>query len=102
MTGKMANTIGVAPRRPAQPSISRSGTLNPQATTSVASGRATTAVKMANAPPVRTTSPSRDGNTSSPSNRNSPSWATQATPSWKVTIVRRAGVETVPITSPAR
>ena len=29
VTGKVANTIGVAPRRPAQPSISRSGSVNP-------------------------------------------------------------------------
>ena len=48
VTGKVANTIGVAPRRPAQPSSSRSRQREAaSATTSAASGRATAAVMRA-------------------------------------------------------
>ncbi len=52
--------------------------------------------------PRARSSPRSSGNTSRPRIRNSASWAIQATPSWKVTIVRRAGVVAVPSTSPAR
>ena len=38
------------------------------------------------------TSPSGLGKTSSPSRTKSPIWATHPTPSWKATMVRRAGM----------
>ena len=100
VTGKVANTIGVAPRRPAQPSISRSGSVNPYATISAASGRASSAVTMAIAVPSGMNSISSRGLTSRPSSRKSASCATHARPSWKVMIVRRAGEEALPITRP--
>ena len=104
VTAKVANTTGTAPRRPAQPSTSFSPTLNPwpTVTTSAASGRANTAVATAIAVPSSAIAPRSSGNTSRPRIRNRESWAIQARPSWKVTIVRRAGVVAVPSTSPAR
>ena len=104
MTGKIANTIGVAPRSPAQPSISRSRrSKSARSVNSTAdSGRAIAAVTIAIAAPSGMMSSSSLGNTRSPSIRKRPSCATQARPSWKVTIVRRAGVDAVPSTSPAR
>ena len=50
--------------------------------------------------PRARSSPRSSGNTSRPRIRNSASWAIQARPSWKVTIVRRAGVVAVPSTRP--
>jgi hypothetical protein len=104
VTAKVANTTGTAPRSPAQPSTIFSPTLKPwpTVTSSVASGRAITAVTSAIAVPSSAIAPRSSGNTSSPRIRNSASWAIQARPSWKVTIVRRAGVVAVPSTSPAR
>ena len=52
--------------------------------------------------PSSATSPSSDGNTSSPSTRNMTTWASQPMPSWKVTIVRLAGICADPSASPAR
>ena len=103
-TANVANTIGTAPRRPAQPSTSFSPVVNPwrTVTSSAASGRAKTAVTSAIAVPSSAMSPRSPAFTSSPSSRNSPSCATHARPSWKVMIVRRAGDEALPRTRPVR
>ena len=74
--------------------------VNPCATSSAASGRAITAVTIAIAVPSGMMSIRSPGFTSRPSSRKSPSWATQARPSWKVMIVRRAGEVALPITRP--
>jgi hypothetical protein len=104
VTGNVANTIGVPPRSPAQPSISRSRRLNfaPSVEMTAAAGRAIAAVTNAIAAPSGMMSTSWAGNTSRPSVRKRPSCATHASPSWKVTIVRLAGDEAVPSTRPAR
>ena len=104
VTGNVANTIGVAPRRPAQPSSNRSRSEKwlSAVTITAATGRATAAVMRAIAIDCHALSSSWCGNTSSPSVRKSPSCATQASPSWNVTIVRLAGVDAVPSTRPAR
>ena len=85
-TGKVARTTGTAPRRPAQPSTSRSADAKPlnAVATNTASGRATTAARRASTVPSTATSPRSAGNTSRPSVKNMPSCATQARPSWKV------------------
>jgi hypothetical protein len=92
-TGKVASQIGVAPRRPAQPSIARSR--RPSGESSVAakaaSGRATRIRAAERARPSSATSLSVLGKTSSPSRMKRPICATQPTPSWKATIVRRPG-----------
>ena len=48
------------------------------------------------------TSPSLLGKTSRPSRMKRPIWATQPTPSWKATIVRRAGIRAEPSASAVR
>ncbi len=64
------------------------------------SGRAAIATTNASTVPSTTTSPSCDGNTSSPSARNMTTWASQPIPEWKVTIVRLAGIWADPSQSP--
>ena len=103
-TGKVASQIGVAPRRPAQPSIARSRRSNgaKSVATKAASGRATKISTAESARPSSATSASVLGKTSSPSRMKRPIWATQPTPSWKATIVRRAGIRPEPRASAVR
>jgi hypothetical protein len=104
ITGNVARTTGTAPRRPAQPSSSRSRTVKRSSAVPriVAAGRATTTRISASSVPSITTSPSWLGKTSSPSARNIEICATQASPWWKVMIVRFAGTVAVPRIRPAR
>ncbi len=103
ITGNVASTTGTAPRRPAQPSTTRSATPKPirGVETNTASGRATTVTTKASTVPSTTNSPSCAGFTSSPSARNITTWASQPMPSWKVMIVRLAGIRADPSARPA-
>jgi hypothetical protein len=102
ITGNVASTTGTAPRSPAHPSAIRSGTEKPRpmVPANAAIGRATNTSSSASRIPSSHTAPKSDGKTSSPRTRNMPSCATHARPSWKVVIVRRAGVDELPITRP--
>ena len=72
-------------------------------TISAASGRATTAVTMRDrGRPRGMISTARAGSRAARAAGRAPSCATQARPSWKVMIVRRAGEDALPITRPAR
>ena len=97
-TGKVASQIGIAPRRPAQPSISRSRLSNGDSAlaTKAASGRATKISTTATSSAAPAWSSSPLGKTSSPSNTNSEIWAIQERPWWKAIVVWRAGIGPVP------
>ncbi len=92
-TGKVASQIGVAPRSPAQPSIAARAARRGKGGRGEGGERAGDQDQTAeSASPSSATSSSVLGKTSSPSRMKRPIWATQPTPSWKATIVRRAGM----------
>ena len=103
MTGKVASQIGIAPRSPAQPSISRSRALNGEKTlaANAASGRATNISAAESSRPSTATSPSPLGKTNSPSRAKSEICETQESPWWKAIVVRLAGIAPVPSPSAA-
>ena len=84
----------MAPRSPAQPSSSawRSGMRPTRVATSAASGRATNMSTPAISSASPTMSPNSLGKTSSPRVKKTAIWLTQASPSWKSSTVRRAGI----------
>ena len=102
-TGKVASQIGIAPRRPAQPSISRSRLSNgaKALATKAASGRATKISTAESSRPSPATSTRPLGKTSRPSRTKSEIWATQERPWWKAIVVWRAGTGPVPRISAA-
>ena len=103
-TGKVASQIGIAPRRPAQPSISRSRLSNGDRAlaTKAASGRAT---KISTAESEQRFAGddrlSPLGNTSRPSSTKSEICATHESPWWKAIVVWRAGIGPLPRISAA-
>ena len=104
ITGKVASTTGTAPRRPAQPTTTRSPAVkrsNAVASAAVR-GRAMKTSKSASAVPSSQTSSSLLGNTSSPRARNIAIWATQPRPWWKTVTVCLAGMRAEPSIRPAR
>ena len=103
-TGKVASQIGVAPRSPAQPSITFSRTLNEvnAVARKVASGRATKISTAESARPLTATPPRSPGKTSTPSRMKRPIWDTQPSPSWKETTLRLAGIRAEPSASAVR
>ena len=103
ITGKVASTIGAAPRRPAQPIVTRSATEKraPIVATNAATGRATNMSTTARSAAFGAISTRRPGKTRSPSIRNIPSCASHARPSWKVVIVLSAGLGRPPMIRPA-
>ena len=104
ITGKVASTTGTAPRSPAQPSTIRSRLPSFANTVAgkTASGRATAAAISASTVPWSQMLSSWCGNTSRPSVRNMPTWATHASPWWNAVIVCWAGIAAEPSASPAR
>jgi hypothetical protein len=104
ITGKVASTTGTAPRRPAQPSTTRSAIekRSNAVLTKVATGRATNTSTSASAVPLTATSPRSLGKTSRPSARNMEICAIQARPWWNTVTVRLAGMREDPSISPAR
>ena len=103
ITGKVASQIGIAPRRPAQPSITRSRLLKGAKAleTKAASGRATNISAADSSSPSPATSPSPLGKTSRPSRAKSEIWAIHERPWWKAIVVGRAGTAPVPRMSAA-
>ena len=95
----MASTIGTAPRSPAQERNARSRQPKPwkSVETKTATGRATNVSTAVSAIAAPATGPRRLGKTSSPSTTNSVTCATNASPSWKVTIERRSAMGVLPI-----
>ena len=70
--------------------------------TKAATGRATRISAAESASPFSATSPRALGKTSSPSRMKRAIWATQPSPSWKETTVRRAGMLPEPSASAVR
>ena len=103
-TGKVASQIGVAPRSPAQPSITFSRTLKEVKVVArkVAIGRATKISAAESARPLTATLSRSLGKTSSPSRMKRPICETQPSPSWKETTLRRAGSRAEPSASAVR
>ena len=103
-TGNVASQIGVAPRSPAQPIISRSRMSKrvDRVERTAATGRATRISAADSARPLSATSGSSLGKTSRPRMKKRPICATQLTPWWKATIVRRPGMPPVPSHSAVR
>ena len=82
MTGKVARTMGTAPRRPAPDSTARSAHVKRigRVATATAIGRETKTSTSASTVPRRATSSRRLGKTSSPSATNIATWPTHARP----------------------
>ncbi len=104
ITGKVASQIGIAPRSPAQPSITRSRSVkrSVRLATAAASGRATKISTAEISRPSPATSTSWLGKTSRPSRKKSEICETQPRPWWKATIVRLPGTWPVPRISAVR
>ena len=100
----MASQIGVAPRSPAQPSISRSRTFSGASAVAAkaATGRATKISTAESAIPLSAISPRALGKISSPRRMKRAIWETQPSPSWKETTVRLAGMLADPSASAVR
>ena len=98
ITGKVASTIGTAPRSPAHPTSADSRRRNPKPLIEItaARGRATKISTAAMRKPSPAIPPNSPGFTSRPSVRNSAIWLTQARPSWKSRTVRRLGIDALP------
>ena len=103
ITGKVASQIGIAPRSPAQPSISRSRMSNGARAlaTTAASGRATNMSAAERSRASAATSPSWLGNTSRPRRKKSEICETHDRPWWKAMVVCFAGTTPVPRISAA-
>lgn len=103
-SGKVASTIGTAPRSPAQDTISLSARVSGVQASAISTltGRATNARNSATASPLPATGGSCEGKTSRPSVRNITICISQAVPSWKRTIERLWMKCRLPSTMPAR